>query len=258
MFCVNTSVMTTARHSNLEERHMERKKITAIVLAAGKGNRMNTTVSKQFLMLRDKPVLYYSLKAFEDSSVDEIVLVTGSDQKEYCRDHVLEPYHISKVSQIIEGGKERYNSVYQALLHIHETDYVLIHDGARPFITKDLIELMISRVADYGACILGTAVKETIKIADANGNITLTPDRNTLWSAQTPQAFEYASIKKAYTIFYQQKKRSEVAITDDAVVYETYLGRSVKIIPGDYRNIKITTPEDLVVAEALLNSILFQ
>ncbi|NLP35372.1 MAG: 2-C-methyl-D-erythritol 4-phosphate cytidylyltransferase [Clostridiales bacterium] len=232
---------------------MEKKKITAIVLAAGKGNRMNTPVAKQFLILRDKPVLYYSLKAFEDSSVDEIILVTGSDQKEYCINNIIQPYQLNKVTQIVEGGKERYDSVYQALLHIEETDYVLIHDGARPFITKEFIEEMISQVIDHNACIFGTPVKETVKTVDSNRYITSTPNRNTMWLAQTPQAFSFEAIKKAYTIFYKENNKNQVAITDDAMVYETYLGKPVKMIPGDYRNIKITTPEDLTIAEAFLN-----
>lgn len=236
---------------------MVKKKITAIVLAAGKGSRMNAPVAKQFLLLRDKPVLYYSLKAFEESNVDEIILVTSSDQKEYCWDNIIKPYHISKVTQIVEGGKERYDSVYQALLQIQHANYVLIHDGARPFITKDLINDMIIQVIQHMACILATPVKETIKIVDSNGFITSTPDRNTLWAAQTPQAFNYEMIKEAYTIFYQQRDGNEVMVTDDAMVYGNYLGKPVKIIQGDYRNIKITTSEDLAVANAILNELLF-
>jgi 2-C-methyl-D-erythritol 4-phosphate cytidylyltransferase len=233
------------------------KKVTAVVLAAGKGNRMNSSVAKQFLMLGGKPVVYYSLKAFEDSSVDEIILVTGRDQRDYCRDNIVKPYHISKVTQIIEGGKERYDSVYQALISIRQTDYVLIHDGARPFITKEQIEKIIDEVMKYKACILGTPVKETIKVVDSNGFITATPARSKLWAAQTPQAFTYEAIKKAYTIFHQEQDRTETAVTDDAMVYETYLGNTVKIIAGDYSNIKITTPEDLMAAEVLLNTTTF-
>ena len=233
------------------------KKVTAVVLAAGKGNRMNSSVAKQFLMLGGKPVVYYSLKAFEDSSVDEIILVTGRDQRDYCRDNIVKPYHISKVNQIIEGGKERYDSVYRALLSIRRTDYVLIHDGARPFITKEQIEKIIAEVMKYKACILGTPVKETIKVVDSNEFITATPARSKLWAAQTPQAFAYEAIKKAYTIFHQEQDSMETVVTDDAMVYETYLGNTVKIIAGDYSNIKITTPEDLMIAEALLNTMTF-
>lgn len=233
-----------------------KKKISAIVLAAGKGSRMNTPVAKQYLLLQDKPVLYYSLKAFEDSNVDEIILVTGRDQKEYCLDNIIKPYHISKVTQVVEGGKERYDSVYQALLQIQHSDYVLIHDGARPFITIDVINNMITQVIQHKACVLATPVKETIKVVDAYGYITATPDRNMLWAAQTPQAFDYEMIKKAYTIFFEQRNGNE-AVTDDAMVYGNYLGEPVKIIHGDYRNIKITTTEDMAVANAILNELLF-
>lgn len=234
-----------------------KKKISAIVLAAGKGSRMNTPVVKQYLLLQDKPVLYYSLKAFEDSNVDEIILVTGRDQEEYCWDNIIKPYHLSKVTQIIEGGKERYDSVYHALLQIQHTDYVLIHDGARPFITANVINDMITQVIQHKACILATPVKETIKVVDSNGYITATPNRNTLWSAQTPQAFDYEMLMRAYTMFFEQRDGNEAAVTDDAMVYGNFLGEPVKIIHGDYRNIKITTTEDMAVAKVILNELLF-
>lgn len=227
-------------------------KVTAIVLAAGQGKRMNSAVAKQFLMLIDKPIIYYSLKAFEESLVDEIILVTGDGQVDYCLDEIVGKYHITKVGKVVEGGNERYDSVYQALLHAGPTDYVLIHDGARPFITTQLINGIIDDVKEWKACILGMPVKETIKIVDDQGFITTTPDRNTLWSAQTPQAFEYASILKAYEKFYHEKDGSGITITDDAMVYEAYTKQPVRMLPGDYSNIKITTPEDLIIAEELI------
>jgi len=231
-------------------------RITAIVLAAGKGKRMNSSVAKQFLMLREKPVLYYSLKAFEESSVDDIILVTGSGQMEYCKESIVESYHMKKVSKIIEGGKERYDSVYKALISAETTDYVLIHDGARPFISVELIETIIEKVVEYKACIVGTPVKETIKIIDSEGYISATPNRNTLWTAQTPQAFEYISIKNAYDMFYKEGVMNGLIITDDAMIYDTYLKSPVKMLLGDYNNLKITTPEDLLLAEEILKTIL--
>ncbi|NLK27422.1 MAG: 2-C-methyl-D-erythritol 4-phosphate cytidylyltransferase [Clostridiales bacterium] len=235
---------------------MDKSKVTAIVLAAGKGKRMNSSLAKQFLMLHQRPILYYSLKAFEESSVDEIVLVTGEDQVVYCRENIVKQYKIGKVSQIIVGGSERYDSVYKALLAVEKSDYVLIHDGARPFISKDLIENVILQVKTHRACILGTPVKETIKVINTDGYIAASPDRSTLWNAQTPQAFEYETIKKAYTIFNQDKDRDRNKMTDDAMIYETYLNQPVKMLLGDYRNIKITTPEDLAIAEALIDDLL--
>lgn len=231
-------------------------KITAIILAAGQGKRMNSQVAKQFLMLQEKPVLYYSLKAFEESSVDEIILVTGLGQVEYCKENIVDFFHIKKVTQIIEGGKERYDSVFKALKAVSTTDYVLIHDGARPFISKQLIETVIEQVIEYQACIVGTPVKETIKVVDAQGYITETPNRSTLWAAQTPQAFEFLSIKRAYEMFYMDDDKNNLGITDDAMVYEAYLKRPVKMVNGDYNNIKLTTPEDLIIADGILKQLL--
>lgn len=227
-------------------------KVTAIVLAAGQGKRMHSPVAKQFLILRDKPVIYYSLKAFERSSVDEIILVTGEGQVEYCREQIIKAYDIKKVSGIIEGGEERYDSVYQALINCGSPDYVLIHDGARPFITVNSIEEIIRQVREYKACIFATPVKETIKIVDRDGMIRETPDRSTLWTAQTPQAFEYEAIRRAYELFYQEEGTSPKTITDDAMVYETYLGKPVRVLSGDYHNMKLTTPEDLIIAEQIM------
>jgi 2-C-methyl-D-erythritol 4-phosphate cytidylyltransferase len=228
-------------------------RVTAIVLAAGQGKRMNTSVAKQFLILQDKPVIYYSLRAFELSGVDEIILVTGEGQVDYCKREIVELYHIKKVVAIIEGGKERYDSVYQGLMHAKTSDYVLIHDGARPFITTELINGMIECVKESKACIIGVPVKETIKVVDDNGAIITTPNRNTLWVAQTPQAFEYEGIRQAYENYYQEKDTKNVMVTDDAMLYETYGKSPVIILSGDYNNIKLTTPEDLLLAERIMN-----
>ena len=233
-------------------------KITAIVLAAGQGTRMNSPVAKQFLLLQEKPVLYYALSAFEESNVDEIILVTGIGQVDYCRNNIVDFYNMKKVVHIIEGGKMRYDSVYRGLEMIDPANYVLIHDGARPFISIDLIEDIIKQVKEHKACILGTPVKETIKVIDNEGFITSTPNRNTLWSAQTPQAFECIAIRKAYELFYRDEYKSELNITDDAMLYETYLKLPVKMILGDYNNIKLTTPEDLSLAEEILKTLLFE
>lgn len=229
--------------------------VTAIVLAAGQGRRMNSTVAKQFLILEEKPVIYYSLMAFEQSSVDEIILVTGESQVDFCREKIVEEYKFKKVVKIIEGGRERYDSVYQALINSKETDYVLIHDGARPFISNALIELIIDQVKEHKACIIGTPVKETIKIVNRDGTIIDTPDRSTLWAAQTPQAFEYQSILNAYQQFYKEKASNRLNITDDAMLYETYIKLPVKMLMGDYNNLKLTTPEDLLQAKTIFNQI---
>ena len=206
-------------------------------------------------MLEDKPILYYSLKAFEESSVDEIILACGHGQIEYCMSNIVKPYEITKVKHIIEGGAERYNSVYLALQSIDRSDYVLIHDGARPFVSTTLINQVIDVVKESKACIVATPVKDTIKVVSKDGWINETPDRASLWSAQTPQAFEYELIKRAYELFFMENKGTNINITDDGMVYEIFIEKPVKIVKGDYNNIKITTPEDLALAQTLLGNV---
>lgn len=232
---------------------MSNGKVTAVVLAAGQGKRMNMPVAKQFLILNDRPVLYYSLKAFEESLVDDIILVTGSRQIDYCIENIIKPYGFKKVGQVIEGGNERYDSVYRALEAVKNTDYVLIHDGARPFISVTVINEVIRSVIKDGACVVATPVKDTIKIVDKDGRIIDTPERRRIWSAQTPQAFDFPGIKKAYDKLFASDKYVRKNITDDAMVYNMFNKLPVKVIKGDYYNIKITTPEDIVLAEEIIN-----
>lgn len=226
-------------------------KTTAIVLAAGSGKRMNTKVHKQYLLIKDKPVLYYSLKAFEDSRVDEIVLVVGAGEVEYCKRDIVEQYGFQKVCAVAEGGKERYHSVFEGLKAAGKTDYVLIHDGARPFLTQAIIERTINAVCLYQACVVGMPVKDTIKIIDEDNCAKETPNRSSVWMVQTPQAFSYSLIYDAYE---RMLAEEDNAITDDAMVIERMTDKKVKLIEGSYRNIKITTPEDLVIAEAYLEN----
>lgn len=228
---------------------MEKQKYAAIVLAAGSGKRMNSKVHKQYLIIQDRPVLYYSLKAFEDSAVDEIVLVVGKGEEEFCRKEIVDKYGISKVKAIVEGGKERYHSVFEGLKQTSDADYVLIHDGARPFVNQDIIRRCMQEVQKYQACVVGMPVKDTIKIADEEGYAKQTPDRKNVWMIQTPQTFSYALIYEAYE---EMLKTEDTAITDDAMVLERTKGKKSKLIEGSYRNIKITTPEDLLIANVYL------
>ena len=228
---------------------MEKQKYTAIVLAAGSGKRMNSKVHKQYLIIQDRPVLYYSLKAFEDSAVDEIVLVVGKGEEKFCRKEIVDKYGISKVKAIVEGGKERYHSVFEGLKQTSDADYVLIHDGARPFVNQDIIRRCVQEVQKYQACVVGMPVKDTIKIADEEGYAKQTPDRKNVWMIQTPQTFSYALIYEAYE---EMLKTEDTAITDDAMVLERIKGKKSKLIEGSYRNIKITTPEDLLIANVYL------
>ncbi len=235
---------------------MQEKKIAAVCLAAGRGKRMESKVQKQYLLLGNKPILYYSLAAFENSRVDSVILVVGTGEEEYCRKEIVEAYGFTKVKAVVPGGKERYHSVYQGLLAAGACDYVLIHDGARPFLNQEIIERCIEGAKDCNACVAGMPVKDTIKLADADQNIETTPDRSRVWMIQTPQAFSLPLIKEAYSKLMALEaagKASPVPVTDDAMVVEYFLGEKVRLVQGSYENIKITTPEDMKVAEAFLD-----
>lgn len=229
-------------------------KTVAIVLAAGRGKRMQSDVAKQYLLVRNKPVLYYALKAFQDSEVDEIILVTGESEISYCKKEVVDKYNISKVSKIVAGGKERYHSVHNGLKACENAEIVLIHDGARPFVDEAIISRNISMVKEYGACVTGMPVKDTIKLADEKGFVKETPRRDLIWTIQTPQTFRYELIKKAYDTFLDKEEEysKQYSVTDDSMVAEIFGGLNVKLVEGSYNNVKITTPEDMVLAEAIL------
>lgn len=223
------------------------KKHTAIVLAAGKGSRMQSAVPKQYLELCGKPVLYYSLAAFEESFIDEIILVAGKDDISYCKEQIVERYGFQKVSKIIVGGAERYLSVYQGLLAAEEADYIYIHDGARPFVDAAILSDAKACVEQYQACVAGMPVKDTIKIVDAEDFAKETPERKYVWQVQTPQVFSYALVREAYDMLMEDQ--DAYSVTDDAMVVETMLNYPVKLFQASYKNIKITTPEDLQIAE---------
>lgn len=231
---------------------MENEKNVAIVLAAGQGKRMKSSVPKQYLLLGDRPVLFYALDTFQKSNkIDEIILVTGHNQIDYCRNEVVNKYGFSKVVDVIEGGSERYLSVICGIKTVKAADNIFVHDGARPFVTLDMIERCLGSVRQWEACAVGVPVKDTIKIVDENGFITHTPDRNYVWAIQTPQVFRYEVLAKAYEKLMEQNQTN---VTDDAMVVEKMLGKQVKIVMGDYKNIKITTPEDLEVGCQYLSS----
>ena len=232
-----------------------RKRTAAIVLAAGSGKRMGSNIKKQYMLIGDKPVVYYSLKALQESFVDEIVLVVSPGDVSYCKKEIVEKYGFDKVRSIVEGGKERYHSVLRGLSALTFCDYVFIHDGARPMLTVEILERLYSCVKEYSACVAGMPVKDTIKIADRNHNVVSTPDRRLVFMVQTPQVFEYHLIKNAYDNLVdneQELLENGIAITDDAMVVETFTGHGVKLVEGSYENIKITTPEDISIAEKFL------
>lgn len=230
-------------------------KTAAVCLAAGQGKRMESKVQKQYLLIQDKPVLYYALKAFQDSPVEEVVLVVGAGEEEYCKREIVDAYGFTKVTAIVAGGKERYHSVFQGLQAVKEADYVLIHDGARPFLTQEIITRCMEGAKEYKACVAGMPVKDTIKLADEEQNIESTPQRSKVWMIQTPQAFDYSLIKEAYTTLIEQENngiKTSIPVTDDAMVVEYFMNQKVHLVYGSYENIKITTPEDMRIAEAFL------
>ena len=202
------------------------EKVTAIVLAAGNGSRMKSKTKKQYMTVCGKPVIAHTLNAFQHSAVDSIILVTGREEIEECRE-IVEQEKITKIEKIIPGGKERADSVYEGLKACNGADYVLIHDGARPVITKDLIQKCVDEVKECKACVLGVPVTDTIKVADGENNIESTPDRSKLWSIQTPQSFEFKLIKEAFDEMYS---KNDTTVTEDAMVVEKYKNKKIKII----------------------------
>ena len=243
-----------------------KEKCTLVVLAAGSGSRMKSKVAKQYMLLAGRPVLWYSLKAAEDSAIiDNCILVTGAEDISYVKEEIVERYGFHKVSSIVAGGAERYDSVHHALQELkkqrEETGcaggYVFIHDGARPLLTEEIIKRCYETVQTDRACVAGMPVKDTIKIVDEAGYAVQTPDRRSLWQVQTPQVFETGLITEAYEKMHQQKEelaKQGIHITDDAMVVETFMDVSVKLVEGSYQNIKITTPEDIGVAENFLRT----
>lgn len=221
--------------------------ISAIVLAGGRGKRMNYHKSKQFIEIKGKPVLVYTLEKFiYNKSIDEVILVLPEDEVDYCKKEVLQKYSL-KVDRIVIGGKERQDSVFNALEAMEKANIVLIHDGARPFISEKIIEEGIKYANIYGAAAPGVTPKDTIKIKNEDNISVDTPDRNTLVAVQTPQCFKYDEVYQGH----RKIKEENAIVTDDTSVVERY-GHKVYLYEGDYTNIKITTPEDLILAERLI------
>ncbi|MBQ6812224.1 MAG: 2-C-methyl-D-erythritol 4-phosphate cytidylyltransferase [Agathobacter sp.] len=227
----------------------------AIVLSAGKGSRMKSDVPKQYMDLNGKPVIYYSLKAFEENGFSSIVLVCGKDDVEYCQKEIVEKYNLTSVKAVVPGGKERYHSVFEGLKAVEGADYVFIHDGARPMISQDIINRLKEAVVTEEAAVAGMPVKDTIKIVDDEAYVSETPERKYVWQVQTPQCFAFPIIYEAYKSIIQDEEEgwSIPVVTDDAMVLSYATDHEVKMVEADYRNIKITTPEDLHIAKLFLS-----
>ncbi|QEK11140.1 2-C-methyl-D-erythritol 4-phosphate cytidylyltransferase [Crassaminicella thermophila] len=227
------------------------KFVSVIIAAAGQGKRMNSKVNKQYLKLCNKPVLAHTIDIFEKCSwVDEIIVVTHSNEIEYCKENVIKVYGFKKVIRVIAGGSTRQESVFNGLKSVDKRcSIVMIHDGARPFIREEYILNSIDEAVKYKAVGIGVYVKDTIKVVDEDGYIVNTPDRKFLWAIQTPQTFDYDLLMKAY----EKAIKEGFLGTDDTSLVER-INQKVKMIMGSYDNIKITTPEDLYIGEAILKS----
>lgn len=235
-------------------------KNVAIVLAAGSGSRMNSDVKKQYMLLNDKPLMVYCLEVFEESkTITDIILVTSKEDVESCNDDIVDRYGLTKVRAVIPGGKERYDSVMAGLDKIRKeggADYVFIHDAARPFVTDDIIERLYEDVVRTHASVAAVKSKDTVKIANNADYVVSTPNRELTWIIQTPQTFSYSLALEAYDKLREEEDGlacQGIKVTDDAMVVETWMDHRVRLIEGSYENIKVTTPEDMDIALAIIN-----
>ena len=205
---------------------------------------------KPYLELLDKPILTHTIGVFDRNAVvDGILVIVDAMDFDDCRSAVIEPYDFQKVAGLVPGGETRQDSVFNGLKTLPgDTDFVVVHDGVRPFVTDEIIFTCLEAAADWGAAVAAVPVKDTIKITDRNGFAVDTPDRSQLWAVQTPQVFRTDLLIEAH----RHAQRKQIQLTDDAALVEQ-LGLKVKCVMGSYGNLKITTPEDLVVAEALMS-----
>lgn len=230
------------------------KKVTVIIPSAGLGKRMGSLsggISKQFVSLQGRPLLSHTIQKFEKSQyVDEIIIVCSSEVIPYVKTEIVTPFQFDKVTKVVSGGKERQDSVYEGFKAIDHADLVLVHDGVRPFVRTERIDELIVICNDTGAALLAVRPKDTIKSQDLDQNVQETLDRTTLWTVQTPQAFNYVILKKAFEYAYTRRYYG----TDESMLVEK-IGDKIRIVEGDHENIKITSPYDLILADFILNGV---
>jgi 2-C-methyl-D-erythritol 4-phosphate cytidylyltransferase len=225
--------------------------ISAVIVAAGRGTRMNMDINKQYIEVCGVPVLARTLKTFEDCDcIDEIIIVVNAQDIVFCKQEIVDDFGFTKVKSLVAGGNERQQSVYNGLKEVDpRCDVVLIHDGARPFIREESIIGSIDAALECGASGVGVPVKDTVKVGDEEGYIRETLDRKAIWTIQTPQTFRYGVIMEAH----QKAEIDAFSGTDDTMLAER-MGVRIKLVMGSYDNIKITTQEDLAFAEAIVRS----
>lgn len=228
------------------------KKVAAIIVAGGSGKRMGTTTKKQYILLDGKEVLAHTIKVFNElKEIDEVILVVGKEDIDKVKCEIVERYGYSKVSRIVAGGQERQDSVYNGLMATdEEVGYVMIHDGARPFVTAETLKSALKETKEKKATVVAVPVKDTIKLVNKDTmEVEQTPERERLWSVQTPQSFEKELLLQAYTY----AKENQLKVTDDSMIVEAF-GHTVQVVMGEYTNIKITTPDDLAIGESILKN----
>ncbi|HOV89978.1 MAG TPA: 2-C-methyl-D-erythritol 4-phosphate cytidylyltransferase [Syntrophorhabdaceae bacterium] len=227
-------------------------RILAIVLAGGAGKRMGAPTNKQFLLLDNKPIIVHTLQVFEECKpVDGVYLVVNQKDLPIIQEEILEQYRFNKIVKLVIGGRLRQDSVKNGLDAIENPcDIIIIHDGARPFISPSFIEKSIYLMEMFDAIIPALPVKDTIKVISKEGFVVKTLERDSLWQVQTPQTFKYDLITKAY----REGMAKKLYGYDDATFLES-IGKKVKVIEGSPYNIKITTPEDLIMARGILSEI---
>ncbi|OQY19248.1 MAG: 2-C-methyl-D-erythritol 4-phosphate cytidylyltransferase [Desulfobacteraceae bacterium 4572_35.1] len=225
--------------------------VIALIPAAGAGQRMGSTINKQYLCLNGQPVLTHTIALFDTHpSVDHIYVIAPPEQIALCRQQCIEPYNFTKVRDIIGGGCQRQDSVRNGIANCgaEDGDIIIIHDGVRPLFAVQQLDALIAQARMSGACVVGVPVKDTIKQVH-NGQISATPARETLWAAHTPQVFRYELIYPTHL----RAQQHDYHGTDDASLLE-WQGIKVSMLEGSYRNIKITTPEDMLIAAAFISA----
>ena len=223
--------------------------VAAVVPAGGRGARMGSRTPKQFLQFAGVPLLVHSLRVFEASqTIGEIILVVPETDVTACQKELVPAFGFSKISRVISGGTRRQDSVWNGLQAVNgRTDIVVVHDAVRPFVTEAMVQAVVDRARIHGAALVGIPLRDTIKRVGPDGMIDATLDRQGLWAAQTPQAFNVELLREAH----QCGQRDNVDVTDDAGLVER-LGHPVSIVTGTADNVKMTRPEDLLIGEAIL------
>ncbi len=232
-----------------------KSQVCTLMPAAGKGCRMRHSVKKPYLKLGQKPILAHTIQRFEqNSAVDAIFVIVDEADFAECHATVLDPYSFRKVQALVAGGETRQASVQNGIRALSaDVDFVIVHDGVRPFVTDETIFACLTAADAYGAAVAAVPVKDTIKVANEDCFVLETPMRERLWTVQTPQVFRKSLLEEAHQIAQQR----QLTATDDAALVEQ-LGFPVKLVPGSYANLKITTQVDLQIAEALLENRAFE